>query len=96
MVLTGRVRKRLEKQDGSSAAGGPRPQRLDRIESSLEQVVEGGSAPGRNQRENRGLMNTIVVGVDGSTQGEAALRFAAEEAALREFDCSSSVPGRFP
>jgi nucleotide-binding universal stress UspA family protein len=28
-------------------------------------------------------MNTIVVGVDGSTQGEAALAFAAEEAALR-------------
>jgi nucleotide-binding universal stress UspA family protein len=28
-------------------------------------------------------MNTIVVGVDGSKQGEAALEFAAEEAALR-------------
>ncbi len=29
-------------------------------------------------------MQTIVVGVDGSTHGEAALGFAAEEAALRE------------
>lgn len=29
-------------------------------------------------------MHTIVVGVDGSTHGEAALGFAAEEAALRE------------
>lgn len=28
-------------------------------------------------------MQTIVVGVDGSTHGEAALEFAAEEAALR-------------
>lgn len=28
-------------------------------------------------------MNTVVVGVDGSRGGEAALRFAAEEAALR-------------
>ncbi len=39
-------------------------------------------------------MQTIVVGVDGSEHGEAALAFAAEEAALRGRTCSSSVPGR--
>jgi nucleotide-binding universal stress UspA family protein len=32
---------------------------------------------------NRGLVKTIVVGVDGSQHADAALAFAAEEAALR-------------
>jgi nucleotide-binding universal stress UspA family protein len=36
-----------------------------------------------NKTENRGIMGFVVVGVDGSEHGDAALRFAAEEAALR-------------
>jgi nucleotide-binding universal stress UspA family protein len=36
-----------------------------------------------NCGKNRGLVKTIVVGVDGSAHAEAALEFAAQEAALR-------------
>ncbi|HEY5529792.1 MAG TPA: universal stress protein, partial [Thermoleophilia bacterium] len=48
--------------------------------------ADGASGPVAYPRHNRiveVLMKTILVGVDGSEHGEAALAFAAEEAALR-------------
>ena len=41
-------------------------------------------------------MSLVVVGVDGSEHGEAALAFAAEEAALREADLRIVCAWQFP
>jgi nucleotide-binding universal stress UspA family protein len=88
---------------GGEPAVGPRPSweslsAVARTANAQGDQGLGGPFVGKTEGDNEsgGIMSVIVVGVDGSEYGEAALRFAAEEAALRgarlRIVCAWQVP----